>query len=86
MTRIFITGASGYIGGEVLYRLKNSDLAGATFALLNRNPQKGEQILKVYPDVDVISGDLDSIDLITKEAEKADVVLRKSFSGSTGHI
>ena len=76
MTRIFLTGASGYLGGDILYALKQGSLTSATIACLNRDPKKAEQIRAAYPGVEIVPGDLDSIEVIRKEAEKADIVLR----------
>jgi hypothetical protein len=43
-----------------------------------RNSDKGAKVAKVYPSIRLVYGDLDSSDLITAEAQKADIVLRKS--------
>ena len=61
-----------------MYSLKHGPLANATIVCLNRDPRKAEQIHAAYPDVEVVSGDLDSIEVIQKESEKADVALSMS--------
>jgi hypothetical protein len=43
---------------------------------LVRDPSKASIISKAYPAARTVIGDLDSTDLIEKEAEKADIVLR----------
>lgn len=78
MARIFLIGASGYLGGDTLYRLKHSPLSGTKIACLVRDTKKGDKILEEYPDVEIIKGDLDDADLIAQEAARADVVLRRS--------
>lgn len=77
MANIFLIGASGYIGGEALYQLSRSSLASEfTITCLNRDSAKGDRIRQLYPNVRIIQGDLDAIDLIKREATSADVVLQ----------
>ncbi|KAE8372033.1 hypothetical protein BDV26DRAFT_274936 [Aspergillus bertholletiae] len=73
MTRIFLTGASGYIGGDVLYALheKHPDY---DIAVLVRDADKGAKISQAYPRVRVVQGELDSI-AAEEEAQSADVVV-----------
>lgn len=70
------TGATGYIGGEVLHRLTKAAPKIDITALV-RDAHKGSQLLRAYPNVHVVHGDLDDSILIEKTAEKADVVVRK---------
>ena len=78
MTKLFITGATGYIGGDALYAIVNAHPDFEITALV-RNPDKGAQVVKDYASIKLVYGDLDSIDLITEESIKADVVCRKYF-------
>ncbi|KAK0291086.1 hypothetical protein LTR35_001807 [Friedmanniomyces endolithicus] len=73
MTKIFVTGATGYIGGDALKAIIDADPEYEITALV-RNSDKGAQVAAVYPKVSLVYGDLDSTDLLTKEASKADIV------------
>ena len=72
-----MTGASGYIGGQLLhiFTVKHPDYK---VTALVRSDEQREKIAKIYPSVGFVIGDLDSSDLIIEESKKADVVLRKS--------
>lgn len=72
------TGASGYIGGDVLHLLKTAHPEYECSVLL-RDSGKAAAISKVFPDVRVVLGDLDAAALIEEEASKADVIISKSI-------
>ena len=76
--RVFITGASGYVGGHLVAALheKHPDWH---LVLLVRNEDQKNLIQARYPNIEFVIGDLDSRELLIEEASKADVVLR-SFS------
>ncbi|KAF1734158.1 hypothetical protein CRV24_005693 [Beauveria bassiana] len=74
MSRIFITGATGFIGGEVLHGLAHSRLASKTVALV-RSEARAAQITAKYPAVIPLIADLDASDAIETAASQADVVL-----------
>jgi N-acetyl-gamma-glutamylphosphate reductase len=74
MTKIFATGVTGYIGGDALYEITQAHPDYEITALV-RNSDKGAKVAKVYPKIRLVYGDLDSSDLITAEAQKADIVL-----------
>ncbi|KAM3489370.1 hypothetical protein MY3957_007359 [Beauveria namnaoensis] len=74
MSRIFITGATGFIGGEVLHGLAHSRLASKTVALV-RSEARAAQIIAKYPAVIPLIADLDASDTIETAASQADVVL-----------
>ncbi|KAI4221893.1 MAG: hypothetical protein L6R36_006560 [Xanthoria steineri] len=71
---IFITGATGYIGGDALYQLMRSTKQYEVAALV-RNSDKGAQIASQYPTIRLVYGDLDSAEALEEEARKADIVL-----------
>ncbi|KAK9778666.1 putative NAD-dependent epimerase/dehydratase domain-containing protein [Seiridium cardinale] len=73
MARVFLTGASGYIGGHVLHELA-PDSRFSIVALV-RNPDHGKAIAAKYPKVRVVEGDLDDSQIIETEASAADIVL-----------
>ncbi|KAJ0418657.1 NAD(P)-binding protein [Aspergillus carlsbadensis] len=81
-TRIFLTGASGYIGGEILHALRKASPNYQVSALV-RDQAKGATITKAYPDVRIVLGDLDSVSLVEEEATKTDVVIH---AASSSHI
>ncbi|OGM42083.1 hypothetical protein ABOM_008606 [Aspergillus bombycis] len=73
MTRIFLTGASGYIGGDVLHALHEKHPEYEIAALV-RDADKGAKITQAYPKVRVVQGELDST-AVEEEAQNADVVV-----------
>ncbi|GFF34281.1 uncharacterized protein YLL056C [Aspergillus udagawae] len=81
-TRIFLTGASGYIGGDVLHALRSTHPEYSISALV-RDTRKAAILSQAYPNVRVVSGDLDSTSLIEEEVRLADVVVH---TASSSHI
>ncbi|GAB7349815.1 hypothetical protein MBLNU459_g0523t1 [Dothideomycetes sp. NU459] len=71
--KLFVTGATGYIGGDALYAIVEAHPEYAITALV-RNSQKGALIAKQYPKIKLVYGDLDSEELIEEESRKADIV------------
>ncbi|KAK4898143.1 hypothetical protein LTR27_004150 [Elasticomyces elasticus] len=77
--KIFITGITGYIGGdlfEVLYK-KHPDY---DYSVLVRTQEKSDVVTKAYPRVKVILGGLDDLTLVEREAAKADVIIHTAES------
>lgn len=74
MSKIFITGATGYIGGDSLATLF-SKYPDFSYSALVRSPQKGEQVKAQYPSIRIVIGDLDDSKLLEKESAAADIVL-----------
>ncbi|KAL8753639.1 MAG: hypothetical protein Q9199_004906 [Rusavskia elegans] len=79
-------GATGYVGGHVMYRLQQSSLAKLHLSYLVRDSQKASQLSKSYPGVEIIQGDLDDANLLEKEARKAGVVLNLAATGPASAI
>jgi N-acetyl-gamma-glutamylphosphate reductase len=79
MTRLFILGATGYIGGDALYAVVQAHPEYEITALV-RNSDKGAVVAKEYAKVKLVYGDLDSVELIEEESKKADIVCRKYTS------
>ena len=76
-TKIFITGITGYVGGDTFYRLhENNPNPDFEFSALIRSNEKAEQVRAKYPHVRTVLGGLDDADKITKEAAWADIVIR----------
>ncbi|KAF2798630.1 hypothetical protein K505DRAFT_197291, partial [Melanomma pulvis-pyrius CBS 109.77] len=70
----FRTGATGYIGGDVLYALYNKH-PDYEYTALVRTDQKAEPVKKAFPNVKIVIGDLDNEEVLKEEASKADVVI-----------
>jgi nucleoside-diphosphate-sugar epimerase len=68
------TGVTGYIGGDALYAVSNT-YPDLEITALVRNSDKGAKVASQYAKIRLVYGDLDSTDLITKEAADADIVL-----------
>ena len=77
MTKLFVTGGTGYIGGDALYAIASAHPEYEVTALV-RSSEKGVQVAKEYAKVRLVYGDLDNTELLEEEAKKADIVCRKS--------
>jgi nucleoside-diphosphate-sugar epimerase len=73
--KIFITGASGYIGGTLALRLK---AAGHTVRGLCRNEAKAEQLSRLG--IAPVMGTLDDVELLADAARAADAVINAASS------
>ncbi|PYI15897.1 nucleoside-diphosphate-sugar epimerase [Aspergillus violaceofuscus CBS 115571] len=71
--KVFVTGATGYIGGDVFYNVHQAH-PDWEYAVLVRSKEKAEKLSSEYPKVRVVLGDLDSADIIEEEVKKADIV------------
>jgi uncharacterized protein YbjT (DUF2867 family) len=78
---IFLTGASGYIGGALGARFTHE---GHTVRGLVRNPDHaaGLSAAGIAP----VIGDLDDTDLLAAEAGRADAVVNAAYSDHRGAI
>lgn len=72
------TGATGYIGGDVLSTLARA-FRGSKISALVRNEARASLITDKFPSVTPVIGDLDSAARISSEASEADVVLRELY-------
>lgn len=70
------TGTTGYIGGDALYAIIQAHPDYEVTCLV-RNSDKGAQIASQYPNVKLVYGSLDDVELLEGEAQKADIVLSK---------
>lgn len=71
--KVFITGATGYIGGEVLYQLIHDKSKTYEISALMRSEAKAESLasLKVKP----VIGSLSDVDLIRELVIESDVII-----------
>ena len=77
MTKLFITGGTGYIGGDALHAIVEAHPEYEVTTLV-RTKDKGALIAKEYASVKLVFGDLDNVELLEEEAKKADIVCRES--------
>ncbi|MFE1933773.1 NAD-dependent epimerase/dehydratase family protein [Streptomyces sp. NPDC059474] len=72
---VFVTGASGYIGGTVAVRLLR---AGHQVSGLTRDPAKAGQLARLG--IEPVLGSLDDADLLAARARRADAVVNAADS------
>ncbi|KAF2704535.1 NAD(P)-binding protein [Pleomassaria siparia CBS 279.74] len=77
--KIFITGATGYIGGDTLYALYEKH-PEYEYSVLVRSEEKGKTVTKAFPRVRVVIGGLDDAEVLEEESAKADVVIHTADS------
>ncbi|KAI2472616.1 NAD(P)-binding protein [Annulohypoxylon bovei var. microspora] len=77
--KIFLTGATGYIGGDALYSLVKAH-PDYEYTLLVRNEERGKPVAAAYPQARIVYGTLDDVDIIEKEAAAADIVVHTADS------
>ncbi|KAF2680693.1 NAD dependent epimerase/dehydratase family protein [Lentithecium fluviatile CBS 122367] len=83
MTKLFFTGGTGYIGGDALHVLATT-YPDLEITALARNSDKGAKIASQFPTIKLIYGDLDSTELLTSEAAKADIVVHTADADHVG--
>jgi N-acetyl-gamma-glutamylphosphate reductase len=77
------TGATGYIGGDILYALEKAH-PEYEYSALVRDSDKGAPVAAAFPKTRLVYGGLDDSQLLEDEAARADIVIRKQFSFYTG--
>lgn len=73
--KVFLTGASGYIGGAILDRLKGR---GYKIAALARNDEIASKLRE--KGVETVRGELSDFDVLKSAAQNADAVIHTAFS------
>ncbi len=71
--KIFITGATGFIGGEVLFALLNQSTNDYTISALVRNEEQAKKMKELG--VTPVIGTLDDSDLLFQMAKSSDAVV-----------
>ncbi|KAF4764519.1 hypothetical protein HAV15_000874 [Penicillium sp. str.  len=71
--KVFLTGVTGYIGGDGLFAIASSH-PDWQFSALVRSEEKSTQVTSKYPQIRTVIGDLDSSELIEEEVKNADIV------------
>ncbi|OHW93262.1 nucleoside-diphosphate-sugar epimerase [Colletotrichum incanum] len=77
--KIFLTGVTGYIGGDAFYALYEK-YPEYEYSLLVRNDERAAPVREAYPKVRIVIGTLHDADIIEKEAAAADVVVHTADS------
>jgi len=72
------TGATGYIGGDVLYAVSQAH-PDWQVSVLVRNKDKAAKLSSEYPNARVVLGDLDSSTVIEEETKNANIVFSASI-------
>ncbi|KAL2802075.1 hypothetical protein BJX63DRAFT_415979 [Aspergillus granulosus] len=78
-TRIFLTGITGYIGGDVFHHLEQQH-SDFEFAALIRTKEKAEYVQGLYPKLRVVLGSNDDSEILTTESAWADIVIHTADS------
>ncbi|KAJ4263353.1 hypothetical protein NW762_006171 [Fusarium torreyae] len=77
--KVFITGTTGYIGGDAFHALYKAQ-PDWSYTVLVRSEDKGKSIQKQYPEVKLAIGSLDDSAIIKKAASEADIVIHTADS------
>lgn len=77
--KVFVTGITGYIGGDAFHLLQQNH-PDLEFSALIRTEDKARKVQEKYPKVRVVLGGLDDADKIAKEAAWADIVIHTADS------
>ncbi|KAJ0287566.1 hypothetical protein Brms1b_002463 [Colletotrichum noveboracense] len=79
--KIFLTGVTGYIGGDAFHALYKQH-PNYEYALLVRSEERAAPVKKAYPNANVriVVGTLTDSDVIEKEAAAADIVVHTADS------
>ncbi|KAL3478910.1 nucleoside-diphosphate-sugar epimerase [Aspergillus californicus] len=78
-TKLFITGITGYIGGDAFHTLQQQH-PSFEFSALIRSEEKAKYVREIYPAVRVVLGGLDDAAVIEREAAWADIVIHTADS------
>lgn len=72
--RIFITGATGYVGGTVLHTILQAHPDWLVTALV-RTKEQATAVLTQHPSINILHGDLDDSHVLTTAASESDIIL-----------
>ncbi|KAH7319125.1 hypothetical protein BKA65DRAFT_437816 [Rhexocercosporidium sp. MPI-PUGE-AT-0058] len=82
---IFITGITGYIGGQTLASIISKHPEYTITGLVRKEEQK-QQILVKHPSIEIVIGDLDSNEILIEQSKKADIVVNTADCDHVGAI
>lgn len=77
--KIFLTGATGFVGGDVLEAL-HSKHPDYEYTLMVRSEERAKPVRERYPDAKILIGSNDSSDVVEKAAAEADVIVHTAES------
>ncbi|UKZ75478.1 hypothetical protein TrVFT333_003164 [Trichoderma virens FT-333] len=77
--KVFVTGATGYVGGTAFAYIYNAHKDNE-YTLLVRNEARAQVVKEKYPTVKFVYGGLDDVDIIEQAASEADVVVHTADS------
>ncbi|KAH0566351.1 hypothetical protein GP486_000257 [Trichoglossum hirsutum] len=77
--RIFYLGATGYVGGHAFNILAKNHPECQIVALV-RNDEQATKLKAAFPTVEAVLGDLDSTDVLIREASRANVIINAASS------
>ncbi|KAJ0104180.1 hypothetical protein J7T55_000531 [Diaporthe amygdali] len=77
--KIFLTGVTGYVGGDAFYALEKKH-PDYEYTLLVRNEERGKEVKVKYPNAKLVYGSLDDSIVIEKAAAEADIVVHAAQS------
>ncbi|KAK5992743.1 Oxidase ucsJ [Cladobotryum mycophilum] len=77
--KVFLTGVTGYIGGNAFDYIYNAHKENE-YTVLIRDEKRAEQVKAKYPTVKFVYGTLDDTDIVEKAATEADVVVHTADS------
>ncbi|KAH6885201.1 hypothetical protein B0T10DRAFT_608421 [Thelonectria olida] len=83
MASIFLTGATGYIGGQVLQNLVQTHPEYSIAALI-RDGEAAKRVTAISPNVRPVIASLDDSEVVEEEASKASVVLHLASNKHVG--
>ncbi|TVY55505.1 Uncharacterized protein LCER1_G002934 [Lachnellula cervina] len=83
--RLFITGASGYIGGQFISNVIAEHPEYQIVGLV-RTTEQGEKLTSKYPSVHIAIGDLGSSEVLVEESKLADLVIQAADCDHLGAI
>jgi nucleoside-diphosphate-sugar epimerase len=81
--KVFITGATGYLGGTTLDLLSKT-FPAAEYSVLVRTKEQADVITWTYPSVTTILGDISSKEIVIAAANAADVVIDIAGDNESG--
>lgn len=77
--KVFLTGVTGYVGGDALYTILQAH-PNWQYSILVRDRTRLGSITDDYSSIRVVEGDLGSFDLLRSESAAADIVLHFASS------
>ncbi|OIW26136.1 NAD(P)-binding protein [Coniochaeta ligniaria NRRL 30616] len=81
--KIFLTGVTGYVGGDIFANLYETH-PDWDYTVIVRNQDRGIPVAAKYPSVKIVYGDLDASDVLSAASAEADIVVHAANSDHPG--